>query len=130
MTMSLKAFSTLKRVMQLATSDNDAEALAALRKANSLLQAAGVDWQRVFERCVTVGIEVEEAPEEVDRRAHRARERTEILEAFETVEESDPTGSFADFIASLKEQFDKRGTLTENQKAALLKSADRARDRR
>ena len=28
------------------------------------------------------------------------------------------------------QQFDKRGTLTENQKAALLKSADRARDRR
>ena len=55
MTMSLKAFSTLKRLMQLATSDNDAEALAALRKANSLLQAAGVDWQRVFELAAVDG---------------------------------------------------------------------------
>ena len=68
---------------------------------------------------------VRDAADELERLERVRNECWDAMNAFGVA-----TGSFADFIASLKEQFDKRGTLTENQKAALLKSADRARDRR
>ena len=125
MTMSVKTFGTLKRVMQLATSDSDHEALAALRKANQLLREAGVDWQRVFERCVRVGVEVEEAPDDEAPRSADRRQAA-IREAFEEVEASDPRGGFADFVASLKSQFERTGRLTANQEEALFRSVKKA----
>jgi len=134
MTMSLKAFNQLKKLMQLATSDSDHEALSALRKANSLLREAGVDWQRVFERCVTVGVEVEAAPEEIEpatgtERYTHAWFSRKITEAFEFLDHANLSQDFGKFIESLQKQFKERGTLSENQRAALFAAVEREKKR-
>jgi hypothetical protein len=109
----------------LTTSDNDAEALVAIRSANKILADAGIDWNRVFDRTITVAAEFEAAPEEskIVRQTVSTHTR-EIEEAFTTIKARDPRGTFADFIASLKDQWDEKHFLTEKQKAALFRAAE------
>jgi hypothetical protein len=45
---------TLIKVLMMTTSDTDGEALAAMRRANSLLRAANVDWDKLLRGKVTV----------------------------------------------------------------------------
>lgn len=125
--MKLKDFSTLKRLMMLTTSDSDAEALAALRKANALLLANGVDWDRVFGRTVQVINEFEPAPDD-DPDQERTRGAGMIDAAFETLAEV--RGGFADFITSLQDQWTKRRFLSDKQKEALFRAARNAEDAR
>lgn len=119
--MKLADFTKLKKLMQLTQSGNDNEALGALRKANEILTSYQLDWNRVFSRLVKVETPVESA-EDADK-----PERQRIEEAFAAVEDGDPRGSFADFIASLKEQWDQRGYLSEKQKDALFTAASNRR---
>ena len=121
MTMSVKAFGQLKKLMQLTTSNNDPEALNALRRANALLAEAGVDWDRVFSRCVTVGVDVEAAPDEDRPLSDR------ISAAFEEVLSQDLTGDFATFVDSLHRQWETTGRLSPRQQEALFKAAERRR---
>lgn len=44
----------LKKLLMMTTSDNDGEALTALRKANSVLTAAGWDWNKLIDGRITV----------------------------------------------------------------------------
>jgi len=120
--MRLSDFKLLKKFMQMTMSGSDTEILFALRKANVLLVAEGVDWDRVLDRMVH--LEVEAAPREPKPGRTEAQE---IDEAFAEVEASDPRGSFADFIASLKEQWDDRRSLSDKQKAALFDAVERTR---
>jgi hypothetical protein len=71
--MNLGDFNKLKKLMMLTTSENDVEALAALRKANSLLKAASVTWDRVFARTVTVVNEFEAGIDDGDYTGERKR---------------------------------------------------------
>jgi|SRR5580700_863352 hypothetical protein len=124
MAMSVDSFRKLRKLMQLTLSDNDEEALGALRKANALLRAHAYDWNSAFDRLIKVESPVEMAqhqPSQTLRRADPEAER--INNAFEAIEESDPRGSFADFIASLREQWDRSNRLTVAQKEALFKAA-------
>ena len=117
--MTLAEFNRLKHMMMLTTSANDHEALAALRKANEVLASFKYTWDEVFKRLVKVdsGLpDVEDAPDERD-------ERQLIREAFTEVEMTDLRGSFADFIASLKEQWESKNYLSPAQKEALFKAA-------
>lgn len=52
--MTLKDFEQLKKFMALTASDNDGEALNAIRAANAVLVRNGLLWRNVFERTVTV----------------------------------------------------------------------------
>lgn len=121
--MDLKTYGQLRKLMMLTFSDSDAEALSALRKANAVLKAHGYDWDSAFNRLVKV-------EEPVVAAAPEQSEAERIREAFDDVEASDPRGSFADFIASLKEQWEANGRLSQNQKDALFKAASSARGRR
>lgn len=47
--MNRKDFELLVKLMQLCHSDNDHEALMALRKANALLDRAGINWDRLLQ---------------------------------------------------------------------------------
>lgn len=131
MAMPMGEFKKLTKLMMMTNSENDQEALTAIRGANKILAKHNYDWNATFGRLVKVEgempVEIEEAPDE-KREASILRSR--VNNAFATIEESDPRGDFADFIASLKDQWDKRGRLTENQLSALFRSADKARDRR
>lgn len=119
--MKIKDYHRLQKLMMSTTSDNDHEALQAIRSANAILKHYAIDWNRVFSRTVQVVDEVEEAPR--DLAAVRAEE---IETAFGIVEGADSTaGDFASFIASLREQWDRSGHLSAAQEEALFKSAKR-----
>lgn len=124
--MKLKTFSTLKRLMQQTTSDNDAEALTALRMANTILRTEGIDWDRVFARTVQVINEFEPAPADADPDEERKVTSARIDAAFQSIEQ---TGRCNDFITSLLDQWTKRRFLSERQMEALFKNAREAEDR-
>lgn len=125
--MKLADFERFKKVMMLTTSPVDAEALAALRKANEVLAANGKTWCEVLDRVVKVESEIEPA-EDQPTDASRIRAR-EIDDMFDEVEASDPRGSFADFIADIKRQWNDVRWLSAAQVTALKNAADRARKR-
>jgi predicted lipid carrier protein YhbT len=118
--MKLSDFTKLKGCMRLTESPVDAEALAALRKANELLRANGHTWESVFARLVKIDVPIESVLEPKD-------ERLVIEEAFAAIEDADPRGSWADFVASVREQWDSRGYLTAPQREAILKGAARGK---
>lgn len=98
--MNLKTYNQLRKLMQLTLSDNDTEALAALRKANALLREHSYDWNSAFDRLVKVESPVEMAAESGGASkppAPRARstdpDALRIDNAFEEIEERDPRGS-------------------------------------
>lgn len=62
MSLSIDEFRLIKKFMAMTTSESDAEALAALRRANAILARHGLTWDMVLTKVVTVGIEVEAAP--------------------------------------------------------------------
>ena len=126
--MKLADFSKLKKLMMLTNSDSDHEALGALRKANALLAANNVDWDRVFGRTVQVVNEFEAEPEDADPGVARLREAARIEAAFETL--SEVRGGFSDFVTSLQDQWEKRRFLSERQKEVLFKAAANAEDHR
>lgn len=133
--MKIKTFHTLKRLMQQTTSDNDHEALSALRKANDLLKADGVDWDRVFARTVQVINEFEAAPDDGEwlidsSKLWRQQSATRIDAAFEVLGRKELRGEAEDFIASLQEQWLTRRSLSEKQQEALFKFARNAEERR
>jgi hypothetical protein len=123
--MKLKDFTRLKKYMMMTMSGSEAETAMALKSANAILVAEGLDWDRILNRTVTIVNEFEAAPEEREQ-STKAR----IDAAFEEIEKSDPRGSFADFIADLKNQWENRGHLSVNQIDALMRSARRAQDER
>jgi len=129
--MKLKDFLLLKKLMQLTTSESDAEALQALRRANAILSQNSVGWERVFDRLVTVVADVEPAPvDDLSTEAERRAENSEILAAFEIVEATNPKGDFGDFIQSLREQWDAKKSLSPKQRDALRKAAQRVNEDR
>jgi hypothetical protein len=123
--MKLSEFNKLKKLMMMTTSDNDQEVLTAVRSANRILAAHNYNWDSTFGKLV----KVEDGYPDFDEGPSRD-ENAIIREAFDEVEASDPKGSFANFIASLREQFEKKNYLTVNQKEALFSARDRARSRR
>lgn len=122
--MKLKDYEKLRKLMQQATSDNDHEALQALRMANAILKRYELDWDRVFNRVVTVVDEFEAAPDE-GRSAHDA-ERDQVNAAFDVLDGTELRGSFADFIADLRKTWDSTKHLSIGQKDALFRAARRA----
>ena len=134
MAMPVKDFRQLEKLMMMTTSDVDAEALTALRMANAVLKRHGYTWSGAFRRLVKVedplqgyeDVSAASAPAAQpcrDETITQARAR-HIRHALEVAENSDPRGQRADFVASLREQFDRRGQLTDPQREALFRIRD------
>ena len=116
-------FKRLKKLMMMTTSSMDGESAAAMRKANDLLKKYKMTWEELLDCSVTVKhvSDIEEAPREMS-------EEEMINEAFRIIDDGPTlTGSFAQFIESLRGQWEEKGWLSLNQRAALFKSAERAR---
>lgn len=137
MAMTLKDFRQLEKLMQMTTSDNDAEALSALRMANNLLKRYDYTWSSAFQRLVKIdsGVpDVEDGvatiPRDQDHRPPRREMvadlqlKNRIDEAFAVLSDARLGPNTQNFIDSLYEQWEKRGFLTEKQQAALFKNAD------
>ena len=110
-------FELFIKLMMLSTSDQDGEALAALRKANAVLAEANMNWEELIRAKAKAEIRPDERP------------ATGVAEPFieEMLEEllRDVKGSFRDFIVSISEWYDKHGSLTPKQYAAIKKAWDK-----
>lgn len=127
------------------TSDADAEALMAIRQANLMLSKEGLTWEMVFSRTVTVVNEFEAAPEgqlpggrssyvtatELAEHSSKTKqidvEAERIDAAFAAIDDAGTRGPFGDFIESLRDQWEKRRSLSDKQRAALFKAANERR---
>ena|ERR1044071_2548577 len=119
MAMSIDNFRRLKKLLTLATSDNDNEALSSFRAATKLVASSGYTWAMVLDRVVSVVNEVEEAQESGD---------PDLDAAFDLALRG-ARGDFRRTLESIREQHAARGFLTPRQREVVLGAADRARMR-
>lgn len=135
-TMKLTDFQRLKKFMELATSDNDHEALAAFRRATEVIRAHGFTWAEVLDRRVTVLSEVEAATEDTsvpgpDRPARpRPREEADGLTDgdFELALDG-AGGSFRETLLSIQAQWENGGRLSPRQVEVVRNAAERGAER-
>lgn len=110
MSMSLKEFGLLRRLMARTTSGTDGEVLESIRHANAMLARHGLTWDKVFDRTVTVIDEVEDAARTEVEGAER------IDEIFEFLSERKRRGKFVDDV---RDQWERRRYLHPNAVRAL-----------
>lgn len=157
---SLGELSQLKKLMAMTFSDNDPEALVALRKANGVLKKYSLTWDEVLSRSVqavsTNGVYGTSEPswgrggsaqgqDTVVRHNGRSpfsgngepeEERSELSvveqtrRAFDELRGTIPSGSFAIFIEDLEKDFKQKGYLTPRQREPLFKAVRRLREQR
>src|SRR5690242_5540997 len=111
---NLKDFAQLKKLLTLATSDNDHEALAAWRQATAIVARNGYTWEMVLNRTVTVLSEVEPVPIEDD----------DLSDLFDRALRN-ARGGFRQTIESIREQYATRGFLTPKQRMVIENAAER-----
>lgn len=136
--MRLADFNRLKKLMSMTTSDNDTEALGAIRAANKILAGEPTDWEKVLTMKVKVMEPVEEAPgitieQFAERHVKPAADRLEVEildEAFDDLRRSELRGNFADLIHSIEQQFRSGRQLSHRQKQVVLEAAEKERSRR
>lgn len=132
--MKLADFNRLKLIMARTFSDNDHEALAAIRAANKILAGAGdLTWERVLSRTVTVINEVEAGPddgklEEVPaRRPNREEQKNadaNLLAEAARAAQRQPQ-KIRDAVDDITEAFTLKGFLTFGQRKYMKDVADR-----
>ena len=119
MAMSLDNFRRLKKLLTLATSDNDAEAISSFRAATRLVAQAGYTWEAVMDRVVSVVQEVEPAPASGD----------DDLDAAFDLALRGARGDFRGTLESIREQYAARGFISSRQREVVMDAADRTADR-
>lgn len=123
-------FEQFIKLMQLASSDNDAEALAALRRAQRTLADAGFTWEMILRRQVTVLSEVEPGEEIGLPDAPSAANRDYELDESDFELAMDGTsGSFYDTLFSIYEQWERGDRLSPKQRQVVRDAAERAASR-
>lgn len=83
-------FDRLRKFMKLTQSENDAEALSAIRMANRVIERAEVTWDRFFDRAVRVEVEDASAYGERARGEEVGRRRGPITDVAEEPLGDDP----------------------------------------
>lgn len=120
---SLGDLALLKKVLAMTTSENDGEALTAIRKANAILKKGNLSWADVLERTVSAGpsVVVNAGPIGEPKPAQEATLEEQIQHAFDTLR-GVPLGGFRIFIDSLEEQFNEKKYLSQAQRAPLFEA--------
>lgn len=140
----MKPDGLLIKLMMLTTSDNDGEALTALRKANKILAAAKVNWAELLgDRKVDNSFRVPPSKRADPPSSPRPRPRPpepkwesfgdderftgpEINEYFDKIaRRKNLTEGFGAFIESVHTWWDVRGYLTKKQYDTIRKTAER-----
>ncbi|MFQ5742007.1 MAG: hypothetical protein ACE5HV_00280 [Acidobacteriota bacterium] len=109
------------KIMMLATSPSDGEALSALRKANAMLAEMNNSWEELLRGKVRMrAADDDEAP-----RGKHHTDAEEIDTLFEDLFTSvSPASSFRDFVESVHEWWEDKGFLTEKQYQALRRARE------
>lgn len=135
--MKLADFNRLKKLLNMTLSGADGERLTAIDMANEIVKKSNTTWDRILDRVIKVDVAVESVEDAMrdrpgggDANVARAIFRKKVDDAFATIEESDPRGSWADFVADLKGQWERNGRLSEAQAEAVFKGARNVEQRR
>lgn len=119
---------TFVKLMMMTTSDNDGEALTAIRKANAALRAAGLNWQDLLGshgRAPPPPPRPEPKWGDVNRRGDRYDDEDEINSLFDKAfNNADPSANFYEFLVSIRTWWENKGWLTEKQYRALKRSVE------
>jgi hypothetical protein len=109
---SLKDLALLKKLLGLTQSTNDAEALAAMRKANELLKKGNLNWEMVLQRTVVVQVGSDMGDPVVGSTEVSLNDK--IQHAFDYLRGVN-LGDFRAFVDSLETYFKENKYLTPNQ---------------
>jgi hypothetical protein len=108
-----KTFERMLKCLELSTSDNDAEALLAIRKANQLRAKLGLSWETLLSSTAQAGPTEAEAdePDEYDYDAifTTIRERVTLSDKWRGI------------LASVEDYYRTVGTLSPKQHALVMK---------
>ncbi len=118
MPMSIDNFRRLKKLLTLATSDNDSESLSSFRAATKIVTSSGFTWEMIMNRMVSVVQEVEPTPAGDDD-----------LEAAFDLALRNASGEFRGVLNSIREQYHARGFVSPRQRAIVIGAADRVAER-
>ena len=125
MTMKLADFERLKSLMRMTASDNDNEALQAIRAANRLLMRDhGLTWDKVFARTVTVVSEIEAAPPDIDAASDAD---DELDRAFQRLVDTLRPSGFRDTVLSIHAQYQRNGSVSPRQREMIINAANNDR---
>ena len=106
----------LVKCLELTASNQDGEALAAIRKANLLRTKLGRSWAELLNPVSSDPVATNPATHTIDWPA-----------VFSFIREwNPPSGKWARFLDSVESQFHRRGHLTPKQRRAVLKFYDSA----
>lgn len=111
--MTITEFRQLKKTMMMATSSVDAEALTALRHANTMITRHGYTWEQVLDRVIKVEVPIEAA----------AGGDEDALNALFEEAMSNASGSFLETLESIYEQWENKGFLTPRQREVVERAA-------
>lgn len=104
----------LVKCLELTSSDQDGEALAATRKANLIRRRLGKSWDELLHDQSAGAQDFDLATTETHKINWPA--------VFAFIREwNPPTGSYAKFFDSVEAQFDRKASLTPKQRRAVLK---------
>jgi hypothetical protein len=124
--MTATDFEKFIKLMMMTTSDQDHEALVALRKANAIIAGMNNNWEEVLRGKVkVVGIAQQQSYNATYVHHTNA---TEIDAMFETLLRTVPRqSSFRDFVEDVHGYWENRGYLTDAQYKALKRAMERNR---
>jgi len=114
MPMSLTEFRQFKKTLELTTSSVDAEALAALRRANAVLVKHNYTWTQVLDRVIKV-----ESPIESDKND------ADVTDQLFERAMANARGSFRDTVESIHEKWEATGFLTPRQRELIVNAASK-----
>jgi hypothetical protein len=121
------------KLMMMTTSDNDQEALTAIRKANRILKMAQVTWDDML-KALYASAAPPPRPEPEWQNVNATEQRAtgkkrytnekEINSFFDRIFARDMSGDFEEFAMSVHLWWKDKGFLTERQYNAIKKSAE------
>jgi hypothetical protein len=112
-------FKRLKGMMDRTTSENDNEALVALRAANRLLTRENLTWTRVLDRSVNIAV-----PFESRSTAEGKTDNEEMEALFDVALSKTRPGGFQDTLQSIYDQWQTHGRISARQRQVVEEAAD------
>lgn len=117
-------FELLKKVMGMTGSDQDGEALSAVRTANKILKSHKKNWEDVFNSKIFVV----QPPRPVEPKTKRGD--PELEKAFiDLLFRINKTSTFYKFVQNMQKVWLERGSLTPRQRNSIVSNANKVRGR-